>query len=250
MPLKTSRKAIILSLLTFISLELIGWQVGRIYLIAVVMILLLLASAWLSLSKKTVTYRLMVGAVAATNFLALVSFLTIVNSSLVRQLLIIGAAILQLWYWRRGKSAWFNNQTSAWWRLVNAINLLTVWLAAATLYGWQSFLAWPIFWSWSIWAIFLAIMIWLDYQVAELPLTKHWPIILANWLIGGELFLAIYFLPSSNLIQGYLLLIGYYLASQIGRTSLLKINTAKRLRYQFLVIIISLILVLATAKWF
>ncbi len=246
----TSRKAIILSLLTLISLELIGWQIGYIYWLVATVGVLLLTSAWLSLNGKKSGYRFMAGLIPAINFLAWSGFLTIVNGQLIRQVLIIVAAVLQFCYWHRGKAAWLENQTTAWWRLVNAINLISVWLVAATLYGWQSFLAWPILWPWLIWLLLSAIMLWLDYRVAELLLPDHWPMILANWLVGGQLFLAIYFLPSSNLIQGYLLLVAYYLTSQVGRTSLLKINTAKRLRYQFLIIIISLILVLSTAKWF
>lgn len=247
---KTSRKAIVLSLLTLVSLELAGWQIGNIYWLVAIVEVFLLASAWLSLSGKKPSYRLMSGLIPAVNFLAWAGFLTIVNGQIIRQVLIISAAILQFCYWHRGRIAWFENQDSSWWRLVNAINLISVWLIAASLYGWQSFLAWPIFWPWLIWLLLSAIMLWLDYRVSELLLNDHWPMVLANWFVGGQLFLAIYFLPSSNLIQGYLLLVGYYLTSQVGRTSLLKINTVKRLRYQFLIIIISLILVLSTAKWF
>ena len=246
-----NKKTILIGLAVLIGLEIINWRVQYIYWTAALLLILFLAIAWSSLSNRSKKYKLMVWLIPTLNFLAWCGFLTIVNSSLVRQLLIVTTAILQLAYWRRGWTAWLEqDQPAAWWRLVNAINLLTIWLAAATLYGWQAFLAWPIWWSWSWWLILSGLILWLDYQVSALPVSTHWPVILTQWMIGGQIFLAVYFLPSSHLVLAYLLLIAYYAASQIGRGSLLKINTARRLRYQLLILAILLVVVLLTAKWF
>ncbi|NCU44295.1 hypothetical protein EOM71_01295 [Candidatus Falkowbacteria bacterium] len=246
-----NKTTLFIGLATFASLEVINWRVQYIYWLSSLLLILLLIIIWLSLVRCRPIYKLMVWFIPAINFLAWASFLTIINSSLVRQVLILVAVVIQLVYWWRGWPAWLGqNKPAAWWRLVNAVNLLTVWLAAASLYGWQSFLAWPIWWAWLLWLAVSGLILWSDYQASDLSPFSHWPIILSKWLIGGQLFLAIYFLPSSNLVQAYLLLIAYYIASQIGRGSLLKINTARRLRYQFLILAVSSLLVLLTAKWF
>ena len=62
--------------------------------------------------------------------------------------------------------------------------------------------------------------------------------------------MAIYFLPSSNFVLAYLLLLAYYVFGQLSRDSILKINTKKRLRYQMIALALGLILVMGTAKWF
>ncbi|NCU44113.1 hypothetical protein EOM71_00350 [Candidatus Falkowbacteria bacterium] len=240
-----------IGLAVFASLEIINWQPRYIYWLSSLFLVLLLVVVWLALINCRPVYKLMVWLIPAVNFLAWSSFLTIINNSVVRQILIVATVIVQLAYWWRGWPVWLShNKPAAWWRLVNALNLLTVWLVAASLYGWQSFLAWPILWAWLLWLAVSGLILWFDYQISNLSPLSHWPIILSKWLIGGQLFLAIYFLPSSNLVQAYLMLVAYYIASQIGRGSLLKINTIRRLRYQFLILAISLLLVLLTAKWF
>ncbi|HNW19714.1 MAG TPA: hypothetical protein PLX67_01195 [bacterium] len=246
-----NKKIILSGLAVFIGLEIINWRVQYLYWIIALWLILFLAIVWFSLSNRSPKYKLMVWLIPTLNLLAWCGFLTIVNSSFIRQLLILTTAAIQLAYWRRGWTAWLEQKPpAAWRRLVNAINLLTIWLAAATLYGWQAFLAWPIWWSWLWWLILSGLILWLDYQTLALPLSTHWPVVLTQWLIGGQIFLAVYFLPSSHLVLAYLLLIAYYVVSQIGRGSLLKTNTARRLRYQFLILIILLAVVLLTAKWF
>lgn len=247
----TNKTTVFIGLATLVSLEIINWRVQYIYWLAGLLLGLFLIVVLMSLARHRAVYKLMVWLIPASNFLAWLGFLTIINSQLIRQFLIVVAVISQWSYWRRGWSVWLEqNKPAAWWRLVNALNLLTIWLTAATLYGWQSFLAWPILWAWLLWLVFSGLILWFDYQISDLPLAKHWPIILLQWLIGGQLFLVVYFLPSSNLVLAYLLLIAYYMASQIGRGSLLKINTARRLNYQFLFLAAGLLLVLLTAKWF
>ncbi len=74
--------------------------------------------------------------------------------------------------------------------------------------------------------------------------------VVATWLILGQLFVIIYFLPSSNFVLAYLLLLAYYIFGQLNRNNLLQINTKKRLRYQIIALMLGLILVISTAKWF
>jgi hypothetical protein len=247
---KTGQISVLSGLAVAVCLELIGWQVSRIYWLAGLLVIVFWLFVWLFLARRDWPYKIMVWLIPTINFLAWCGFLTIVNSQPLRQLFIAVAAICQWWYWHYGWPVWLDDcQPVSWWRLVNAINLVTIWLLAAVLYGWQSFLAWPIFWPWLLWLILSGLIIWSDYHASSLALKKHWPIVAANWLIGGQLFLVVYFLPSSHFVLAYLLLVAYYLASQVGRTSLLKINTVRRLRYQFLVLIVGLLLVLLTAKW-
>lgn len=252
MALRTSGKiSWLIGIATAVCFEAINWQTNKIYWLAGSLVAFLLVIAGLFLVKHRWSYRIMVWLIPAVNFLAWCSLLTLINSSSARQVLIGVAVAGQWWYWWRGWPVWVDGQRpSAWWRVVNAMNLLSVWLLAAAFYGWQSFLAWPIWWLELLWLLFSGLLIWTDYRASDLSIKQHWPIMLTNWLLGGQLFLVVYFLPSSNLVLAYLMLAAYYLTSQVARTSLLKVNTAKRLRYQFLVLAICLIFVLLTAKWF
>lgn len=250
--LESSNKIpLLIGFLTWLSLQVIGWQVNYIYWLAGFIVLVLLASTWLTGIRQAWHYKIVIWLIPTLNFLAWCGFLTIINNSLIRNLLIIIATISQWWYWQRGLPVWLKgSEPIIWRRTINVLNLITIWLLAASLYGWQAFLAWSILWPWLLWLLSSVIIVLADYYFSSLKPLAYWPVMLAGWLILGQLFLIIYFLPSSNLVLAYFLLVSYYLLSQISRNSLIKVNTAKRLRYQLIILFVGLLLVSLTAKWF
>jgi len=246
------RTPILIGLLSLASLEIINLRVYFIYWLPLIMVIVMFVVSWFGLAHHRGTYKIIAWLIPALNFLAWCGFLTIINSSFVRQLFIIIVAVSQWWYWYEGLKEIPASQLrlGEWWRTVNVLNCCTVWVIASVLYGWQSFLGWPIWWPWLMWLLCLAIIIIGDYYVSDLKLSVHWPMVVATWLILGQLFVIIYFLPSSNFVLAYLLLLAYYIFGQLNRNNLLQINTKKRLRYQIIALMLGLILVISTAKWF
>lgn len=250
--LESSNKVpLLVGFLTWLGLQVIGWRVDYIYWLAGFISLVSLGLIWLIVIRQIWHYKIIIWLIPILNFLAWCGFLTIVNNSLVRNLLIVIAAISQWWYWKRGFSVWLRRaEPIAWQQTINVLNLITIWLLAASLYGWQSFLAWSILWPWLLWLLSSFIIILADYYFSGFKPLLPWSVMLSAWLILGQLFLIVYFLPSSNLVLAYFLLASYYLLSRISRNSLMKINTIKRLQYQLIILFIGLIAVSLTARWF
>lgn len=248
----TTRIPLLIGLLLWTSLEIINLRVNYIYWCPFLVVMVIFVIAWFNLNSHSWLDKIIIWLIPIVNFLVWCGFLSIINSSLMRQLFIIIAAVSGWWYWRQAlKEAMAKEITlGQWWRTVNIINALSVWLLAAILYGWQSFLGWSIWWLWLIWFLCSGLLLVADYYASRLNLITHWPIITAAWLILGQLFMAVYFLPSSNFVLAYLLLLAYYVFGQLSRDSILKINTKKRLRYQMATLALGLILVMGTAKWF
>lgn len=90
-----NKTTLFIGLATFASLEVINWRVQYIYWLSSLLLILLLIIIWLSLVRCRPIYKLMVWFIPAINFLAWASFLTIINSSLVRQVLILVAVVIQ-----------------------------------------------------------------------------------------------------------------------------------------------------------
>ena len=248
----TKRIPLLIGLLLWASLEIINLRVNYIYWWPFLAAVAVFIIAWLILVNRTWLDKIIIWFIPTFNFLVWCGFLSIINSSLMRQLFIIIAAVSGWWYWRQALKEVTAKEITLgqWWRTVNIIDALSIWLLAAILYGWQSFLGWSIWWLWLIWLLGSGLILFADYYASRLSFITHWPIITAAWLILGPLFMAIYFLPSSNFVLAYLLLLAYYVFGQLSRDSILKINTKKRLRYQMIALALGLILVMGTAKWF
>lgn len=129
------------------------------------------------------------------------------------------------------------------------VNWLIFFLLASTFYGLASFLNLPIFW---LVLIMMGATVLLVYQIIwanKIELKAGLPYILISCLILAELFWSISFLPFNYNIAGLSLAICYYVVIGSVKDYLLgKLNVANVKMYLFLGLI-SLFLVLFTARW-
>jgi len=128
-------------------------------------------------------------------------------------------------------------------------NFLTFFLAAATIYGLQSFLNTSI---WLLMVIMLVVTGLIAYQVIwtnKIDLSQGLPYIFISCLIIAELFWSISFLPLNHNISGLALAICYYMLIGLVRHFLLDKLDKKKIKLYLGFGFTSLIVLLFTARW-
>ena len=126
---------------------------------------------------------------------------------------------------------------------------LSFFFLAATVYGLESFLDFPIFY---LALVVLAATALISYQIIwvnKIELKKAWLYILISCLVLVELCWSISFLPFNYNISGLCLAICFYVVSGLTKNQLLDKLDAVRARMYLALGSISLLLILFTARW-
>jgi len=129
-------------------------------------------------------------------------------------------------------------------------NLITVFLIASSFFNLTIFLGVP---AWLLVIIFAIINILLIYQLvrlSDIALAVGWPYVVVITLIAAEIFWAVSFLPTSVYINGLIVTIVYYLITGLARNRLLGVWQKQVIKRYLLISLISLAVVLLSAKWF
>lgn len=140
-------------------------------------------------------------------------------------------------------------QTHSLHNISNYINVMAVYLFAAALYWLIIFLDFPIWAAALLIWIFTILLVYQMMWIGDINFKKSWLFMVGISIIMAEIFLAIYYLPTSVYVNAIILTIVYYIITGITRNYFIKILDLKvALRY-FIVGFISLTVILFTAKW-
>jgi len=129
------------------------------------------------------------------------------------------------------------------------LNLITIFLLFGGFFNLFIFLGLPFGLLVLAGLISTALLTYQVFWVSEISLISARPYILIITLITMELFLSIRFLPTSAYVNSLVIAIGYYLLTGLGRNWLLNIKEPKVIRRYLAISLISLVIVLITAKW-
>jgi len=129
------------------------------------------------------------------------------------------------------------------------VDWLGFFLAAAVIYGLQSFLNWPTFWLILAMAAVAAMLVYQIIWVNKVDFKVGLPYILISCLILTELAWSISFLPFNYNIAGLLLAICFYLIIGLVKNHLLDKLDASKVKMYLILGGASLFIILFTAKW-
>ncbi|MDO8667968.1 MAG: hypothetical protein Q7K35_02605 [bacterium] len=133
--------------------------------------------------------------------------------------------------------------------LSSYVNWLAFFLLASTFYGLESFLNLPIFWLVLIMIGATVLLIYQIIWVNKIELKNGLPYILISCLILVELFWSISFLPFNYNIAGLSLAICYYVIIGLVKNYLLDRLDAAKIKMYLILGLVSLLLILFTARW-
>lgn len=254
--------------LLFLILEMALSQPTQIYWLILLSFAILLFSIW-QLMKYKVNQQFFNFLIAPVIFLASAwIFLLFLQSGWIQQLIIIVTSVLYwlfikvifLYLFRRPKY-----QAHTLGNISSYLDLLAVFFISSGFFSLMIFLQLP---SWYLDLYFFQIVIdqiWqllflealvvslLTYQLlwaSQIPLVSGGPFIFVITLVTTQLFLVTSFLPTSVYVKGLIVGIVFYLLSGLSRNWLLNIREWKVVRRYLTIGLISLIIILASAKWF
>lgn len=244
---------LLIPLLVFLFEEIYFFYPKLIYLMAVLVILSIFFVVW-QFSRASKVDK------AWWNYLILPAFMSslvmaysvFMGSKLIIQLLFISNVVFLYIYFRHVYYYLLNPLAYEVFSIENIssyVNWLTFFLLAATVYGLQSFLNLSI--SWLV-LLMLAATILIVYQIIwayKIELKISLPYILISCLILVELFWSISFLPFNYNISGLCLAISYYVIIGLVKNHLFNKLDAKKVKIYLTLALISLSLILLTAKW-
>ncbi|MFA6215609.1 MAG: hypothetical protein WC768_03510 [Patescibacteria group bacterium] len=130
------------------------------------------------------------------------------------------------------------------------INLLTVFLMTSGFFSLIIFLGLSL---WPFLAAFALISLFLTHQIvwaSDHTIKTGWRHIVITALLATEVFWVVSFLPVSVYVSGLVVTISYYLITGLSRNWLLGIKEKKVVIRYLAIGVVSLIIILATAKWF
>jgi len=244
---------LLIPLLVFLLEEVYFFYPRLIYLIVVLAILLIFFALWQLTRLSTVDKSwwnylilpaLMTGALIA--YTVFLSSQTLIQLLLIFNLVFLYVYLRHVYYYLLNPLAYevFSIEN-----LSSYINFLTFFFLAAVAYGLQSFLNVQIT---ALALIMLVSAVLAVYQIIwanKIDLKTAWPFILVSCLLLVELFWSISFLPFNYNISGFCLAVSYYLIIGLVKNYLLDKLDAKKVRMYLALGLISLFLVLLTAKW-
>lgn len=129
------------------------------------------------------------------------------------------------------------------------LGLITVFAASSSLFSLSIFLGLPV---WLIFVIFSLLAFLLNYQlilVSNSKVQTGWPYIVVITIVLAEIFLAVSYLPTSVYVNGLIVTVSYYLMNGLARNWLLGIKTKQVVQRYLLISMITVIIILLTAKW-
>jgi len=126
---------------------------------------------------------------------------------------------------------------------------LGFWLAAAVIYGLQSFLNWPTSWLVLAMAAVAALLVYQIVWVNKIDFKAGLPYILISCLILVELAWSVSFLPFNYNIAGLLLAICFYVITGLVKNYLLLKLDSSKVKMYLILGGASLLVILFTARW-
>lgn len=244
---------LLIPLLVLFLQEIFFFQPRLIYATALLAVLLIFFAVWQFCRASKIDSRwwnfLILPALMPA---AVMAYSIFMNSQFVIQLLFILNLIFLYLYLRQsyyyllkplGAEVFSPENTSAY------VNWLVFFLLASTLYGLASFLNLPIAWLALIMMVITALLVYQLIWENKIELRQGLPYVLIVCLILVELFWSISFLPFNYNIAGLSLAIGYYIITGLAKNHLLDKLDATRIKMYLMLGLISLFLVLLTAKW-
>ncbi|MDD4271764.1 MAG: hypothetical protein PHF50_03080 [Patescibacteria group bacterium] len=244
---------LLIPLLVYVLDEMYFFYPKLIYLAAVFIILLIFFAAWQfclasQVDKEWWNYLIlpavMSGAVLA--YSVFLSSKTVIQLLFVLNLIFLYFYLRHIYYYLLNPSAYeiFSIEN-----ISSYISWLSFFLLSATIYGLQSFLNTPIFYLALVMLAATALIVYQIVWVNKIELKKGLPYILISCFILVELCWSISFLPFNYNISGLCLAICFYVVIGLIRNQLLdKLDLAKVKMYLALGLV-SLFLILFTAKW-
>lgn len=130
------------------------------------------------------------------------------------------------------------------------LNLITIFLIASGFFSLIVFLGISTSLLIIIFAIVNTLLVYQLIKLSDVSLVVGWPYILATVVVITEIFWAVSFLPTSVYVNGLIVTIIYYLITGLTRNWLLGVREGKVVKRYLLISVISLVIVLLSAKWF
>lgn len=244
---------LLIPLLVFLLQEIYFFYPRLIYVIAVLAILLIFFVVW-QFSRASIVdsqwwnYLIL----PAIMSMAVMAYSVLISNKLVIQLLFIFNIVFLYLYLRQVYYYLLNPPAYEVFSLENIssyINWLTFFLLAAMVYGLESFLNLPIFWLVLIMISAAALLVYQIIWANKIEFRVGLPYILISCLILVELFWSVSFLPFNYNIAGLSLAVCYYIIIGLVKNYLLDKLDAVKVKTYLILGLISLFLVLFTAKW-
>lgn len=129
------------------------------------------------------------------------------------------------------------------------LNLLAVFLLAAGLYNFKFFIGFD---AWYV-LVLVPLAVWLLllqlFNLSNIAFKKSWLISAIITLVIAQVVWATNYLPTSAYVDGLIVALVYYLLAGIARNWLLDIRERRVVVRYLLICIISLLIILLSAKW-
>jgi len=132
----------------------------------------------------------------------------------------------------------------------NYLNVLTIFLFFVGLFDLKIILQFDF---WGLFLIGLIGAVLLTYElfaVSGISFRQQWPTLAVLGLLLAELSWAVSFLPTSVYVNGLIITLFYYLLTGLTRNWLLQIQERGVVVRYLLIGVLSLVIILASAKWF
>lgn len=232
----------------------LGWQLVVYYphafwILIVASLALLLLVAYEAVGRKFSQRFLFIYAASALLLSNFYLFLSLLSRPWLTQFL----CLLMVWHLYRyliaTKKAANGDEQSEWAQISLYGGLLTVFLAATSMFGLQSFL------SLSPWPLLLLFIVVLFINTQVIAFSQSWRK-QENWylwpilaLLTGEIAMMLTLLPLNYLISAILCTLAYYSVINFARLYLNNNLSGRKIKNYALFTAISLIVILLTARW-
>ena len=242
------------ALIVFVLLEQVLKAPKQVYWLATSLLLFIILAIWQLSGRQIRTKKFWQLVIIPTLFLASgVLFLSFLEGNLFKQIFLIGLVIL-VWIFLEVIFLRFHlspkYQAHSLENISTHLSLLTVFLVASSFFSLRIFLGVPL---WLLIISFGFILALATYQLiwsSDTKLVTSWPYIGVITIVATEIFWAVSFLPTSVYVNGLVVTVSYYLMTGLARNWLLGIQEGKVIKRYLLISTITLIIILATAKWF
>ncbi len=134
--------------------------------------------------------------------------------------------------------------------IIDHANLLSLFLISCSLFSLSIFLAVPLYILIISFVVFIILIASQLLWFSETSIRSSWPYLFVIIILMLETFIVVSFLPTSIYVNGMILTLSYYLLGGILKNWLLGIRENKVIKRYLFASAISLIIILATAKWF
>ena len=242
------------AIIIFILLEKLLQTPKQIFWIVFLVIVFVILSVWQLTNRKLLNKKFWQFII--TPVLLVVNgvlFLVFLDSTIIRQIFLI-ILVVGIWTYFEVVYLWLHSrpkyQPHSLENISTHLNLLTIFLSASGLFSLIIFFGLS---QWALALIFVIISGLLTHQMvwaSGATLRSDWPYVFVITLAVTQVFIAVSFLPTSIYVNGLVITLAYYVMTGISRNWLLDIKNNKVIRRYLTISFVSLVVILATAKWF